>query len=274
MAYSRLERLGFDPTIPNEARMIDYFVGGKDNFAADREAARHALDIAPELPLMCREGRRFLERAIRLLADAGIRQFVDIGCGLPTQGNVHEVAQAAVPDARTAYVDNDPVVIVHARAILEGDERTTVVEADMREPDQVLSHPRLKSLINLDEPVAILLLFALDVIPDDELMTRIVRELRDAITPGSYVVISHSVSDQRPETTAKLAAMYQDDRVVTGDKRRDQVRTKAEVEPLFDGLSLVDPGLVYITHWRPLPGETPASPEAVWSVGGVGRKDA
>ncbi|MEU8269971.1 SAM-dependent methyltransferase [Sphaerisporangium sp. NPDC049002] len=270
-AFSRLERLGFDPSIPNEARMYDYFVGGKDNFAADRKAARRALEFAPELPILCREGRRFLDRAVRYLAGAGIRQFLDIGCGLPTQGGVHEIARAAAPDSRVAYVDNDPVVVVHSEALLEGDERATVIEADMRDPDQVLSHPRLKSLINLDEPVAILLLSTLVVIPDDALVTHIVRRLRDAVVPGSYVTIAHSVSDVRPEATAKLAALYQDHGVVSGP-RRDQLRTKAEIEELFEGLSLVEPGVVYVTAWRPDPGEQPGDPEAVWSVGGIGLK--
>ncbi|WP_424531114.1 SAM-dependent methyltransferase [Sphaerisporangium viridialbum] len=270
-AFSKLERLGFDPSIPNEARMYDYFVGGKDNFAADREAARRALELAPELPIMCREGRRFLDRAVRYLAGAGIRQFVDIGCGLPTQGSVHEVAQAAAPGSRVAYVDNDPVVVVHSQALLEDDERTAVVEADMRDPDQVLGHPRLKSLIDLDEPVAILLLFTLVVVPEDELVARIVGRFRDAVVPGSHIVIAHSVSDPRPETTAKLAALYQDDGVVSGP-RREQLRTKAEVERLFEGLSLVEPGVVYIPAWRPDPGDQPGDPEAVWSVGGIGRK--
>ncbi len=141
----------------------------------------------------------------------------------------------------------------------------------MRDPDQVLGHPRLKSLIDLDEPVAILLLFTLVVVPEDELVARIVGRFRDAVVPGSHIVIAHSVSDPRPETTAKLAALYQDDGVVSGP-RREQLRTKAEVERLFEGLSLVEPGVVYIPAWRPDPGDQPGDPEAVWSVGGIGRK--
>ncbi|WP_248963458.1 SAM-dependent methyltransferase [Sphaerisporangium perillae] len=272
-AFPRLEPLGFDPKIPNEARIYDYFMGGKDNFAADRKAARQALDLAPELPMMCQEGRRFLERAVRYLADAGIRQFIDVGCGLPTQGNVHEIARAVAPGSRVVYVDNDPVVVVHAQALLEDDERTAVIEADMRDPDQILAHPRLNKLIDLREPVAVLLFFTLIVIPEDELAARIVGRFRDAIVPGSHVAISHSVSDLRPEATAKLAALYQDGGIVSGHTRRDQLRTKAEIEPFFDGLSLVEPGLVYIPEWRP-DGERLGGPDAVWSVGGVGRKDA
>ncbi|MFC4585386.1 SAM-dependent methyltransferase [Sphaerisporangium corydalis] len=271
--YSRLERLGFDPNVPNEARITDYFVGGKDNFAADREAARRALDLAPELTMMCHEGRRFLSRAVRYMAGAGIRQFIDLGCGLPTQGNVHEIAQAAAPGSHVAYVDNDPVVVVHAQALLEDDKYTSVIEGDLRYPDELLKHPRLTKLIDLDRPVGILFSFTLAVISDDELMAGIVRGFRDAIAPGSYITIAHSVSDLRPEVTAKLAAMYQDDGIVTGT-RREQLRTKAEIEPAFEGLTLVEPGLVYIPMWRPDPGEQTADPDAIWSVGGIGRKDA
>jgi O-methyltransferase involved in polyketide biosynthesis len=269
---AKLERLGFDPKIANEARMYDYFVGGKDNFAADREAARQALEVAPELPLMCREGRRFLDRSVRYLAGVGIRQFIDIGCGLPTRGNVHEIVQAVAPGSRVAYIDNDPVVVVHAQALLEDDGHTAVIEADMRDPE-MLSHPRLNALIDLEEPVAILLFSTLVVVTDDELTRQIVRRFRDAVVPGSYLAISHSVCDLRPEVTAKLCTLYQEGGTVTGP-RRDQVRTKAEVEELFDGLSLVEPGVVYIPAWRPDPGGHAGDPEAVWSVGGVGRKDA
>ncbi|MDH2424016.1 SAM-dependent methyltransferase [Sphaerisporangium sp. TRM90804] len=265
--------LGFDPAIPNEARMYDYFMGGKDNFAADREAARLALEVAPELPIICREGRRLLARMVRHLAAAGIRQFIDIGCGLPTQGNVHEVAQAAAPGSRVAYVDNDPVVALHAQALLENDEHTVVVQADMRQPERVLGHQRLGNLIDLDEPVAILIFFTLIMIPTDEEAARIVRGFRDAAAPGSYLAIAHSVSDVKPETTAKLAALYQDGGVVPGVPRRDQIRAKADVERLFDGMSLLDPGVVYLPAWRPDEGERVIDPESVWSVGGVARKE-
>jgi SAM-dependent methyltransferase len=272
--FPKLEPLGFDPAVPNQARIHDYFVGGKDNFAADREAARWALSVAPELPLMCREGRRFLERVVRHLAARGVRQFVDVGCGLPTQGNVHEIAQAAAPGSRVVYVDNDPVVVTHARALLEDEEHTAVIEADMREPDQILGHPRLKSLIDLGSPVAILLLFVLDVVPEDELAAHIVGRFRDAIALGGYVAIGHSVSDLRPEATAGLADLYQSRGVVTGHAHREQQRTKADVETLFDGLSLLPPGVVYVPDWAPDAGGQTLDPRAIWSVGGVGRKDA
>ncbi|WP_214411819.1 SAM-dependent methyltransferase [Sphaerisporangium fuscum] len=271
-AFTRLEPVVFDPTTPNEARMYDYFVGGKDNFAADRDAARRALEIAPELPMMCREGRRFLGRVVRHLAAAGIRQFVDIGCGLPTQGSVHQVAQAAAPGSRVVYVDNDPVVVMHSQALLDDHRNTAVIEADMRDPEQILGHPRLNELIDLREPVAILLLFSMDVISDDDLVARIVGHLRDAVVPGSHIAIGHSVSDLRPEVTAKLGALYLDRGIVSGP-RREQVRSKGDIERLFDGLTLLEPGVVYIPRWHPEEGEAGGNPGAVWSVGGVGRKD-
>ncbi|GGK66258.1 hypothetical protein Sme01_11000 [Sphaerisporangium melleum] len=271
--FSRIEPLGFDPTIPNAARVYDYFMGGKDNFAADREAARKALELAPELPMMCREGRRFLDRVVRHLAAQGIRQFVDVGCGLPTQGNTHEIAQAAAPGSRVVYVDNDPVVVAHARALLETTENTAVINADMRTPEQILGHPRLKELIDLDRPVAVLLLFMLDRIPEDDLAAGIVRCFRDAVVPGSHLAIGHSVSDLRPEATAGLADLFQTNGMISGHRHRAQQRTKADVERLFEGLSIVEPGVVYVPFWRPdHPGETTGATR-IWTVGGIGRKD-
>ncbi|MFC6085977.1 SAM-dependent methyltransferase [Sphaerisporangium aureirubrum] len=266
----RAERLGFDPTVPNDARIFDYYMGGKDNFAADRKAARHMLDVAPELPLMCREGRRLLSRVVRYLIGAGVRQFIDLGCGLPTMGNVHEVAQAAAPGSRVVYVDNDPVVVRHSQALLEQNDDTVVIEADLRDTRAVLGHPRVEALIDPDLPVAVLLHFTLILVPDDDEAARVVAEYRDAVAPGSYVAIAHSVCDPKPEASAKLAAIYRDTGVVDGP-RRGQVRSKAEVESFFDGLRVVDPGIVYIPWWRPDPGESLPGPETVWSVGGVGR---
>jgi hypothetical protein len=221
---------------------------------------------------MCREGRKFLRRTVRFLAAAGIRQFIDIGCGLPTRGNVHEVAHVSAPDSRIVYVDHDPVVVRHAQALVKGDPRIAVIQADARDPERLLTHPDLVELIDLSQPVAILLMSTLVAIPDDDLVTAIVAHLREAIAPGSYLAISHAVSDMRPETTAKLAALYQDNGTVSGP-RRGQLRTRAEIESLFDKLETVDPGLVYISDWRPDPGETRHRPETVWVVGGIGRKD-
>jgi O-methyltransferase involved in polyketide biosynthesis len=263
---------GFHPTTPNQARVLDYLLGGKDNFAADREAAEHAVAVAPELPMMARESRKFLGRAVRFLVDQGIRQFIDIGCGLPTQNNAHEVAQAATSDARVVYVDFDPVVVSHARAILADEKQTSVIQADMREPDVILGHPDLTRLLDLTQPVGVLLISALNAIPEDEVVLDIVTRFRDAIVPGSWMVISDPVSDTRPEVTEQLATLYQDRQIVKGSRRRQNVRTQAEIEPYFDGLELVEPGIVRLPSWRPELGQPAVDPGTFWVVAGVGRK--
>jgi hypothetical protein len=270
MASPRPERLGFDPKTPNAGRIADYFLGGKDNFAADRVTAQKALAIAPELPTLAREGRDFLGRAVRFLAKAGIRQFVDIGCGLPTEGNVHEVLRTVASDARVAYVDNDPMVVVHARALLSDDRLTAVVEADARDTERLLSRLRSGETIDLDQPVAILLFSVLAEIPDDASAMRITADLRQAIAPGSYMAISHAVSDLCPETTARLATLYQGCGSIIGP-RRGNLRTKAEAELFFGELELVEPGVVYVPRWRP-DGAKPYRPDSVWVVGGIGHK--
>jgi SAM-dependent methyltransferase len=271
VVWSEQKSQEFDPSIPNVARMYDYFLGGKDNFAADREAAEQALSLAPEIRVAAREGRLFLHRVVQFLVDAGIRQFIDIGCGLPTQGNVHEVAQAAAPDCRVAYVDNDRVVIAHARALLENNPRTAVIQADLREPERILRDPQLRQLIDVEQPVGILLISVLHVIPDDDVAQKIVVPLRESMVPGSYLAISHAVSDMRPEVTAKLAALYQDRMAIAGP-RRQNLRTKAEVQSFFDGLEMVEPGLVFTPAWRPESGRRHPQAASVWTVGGVGRK--
>ncbi|MEV1198514.1 SAM-dependent methyltransferase [Microbispora rosea] len=269
--FPPVEPVGFDPSVPNEARVYDYWLGGKDNFAADREAAEAALLIAPELPLMCREGRKFLRRTVRFLAAAGIRQFIDIGCGLPTQGNVHEIARECAPDARVVYVDNDPVVVNHGQALVEENERVVVIHGDVRDPDAILTHPRLRELVDLDEPVGVLLVSVLAAINDDDLTMAITARLREAIAPGSHMVISHAISDLRPEVTDKLALLFASEWAVKDDGRL-RLPTRAEILPLFGDLEMVEPGLVQVPEWRPEPGELRPQKDTVWSVGGVGRK--
>ncbi|GIH94814.1 SAM-dependent methyltransferase [Planobispora siamensis] len=271
MASSGRERAKLDTSIPNEGRIADYFLGGKDNFAADRAAAQHVLSIAPELPAMSREGRRFLARVVRfLVAEAGVRQFVDIGCGLPTQGNVHEIVHSVAPEARVVYVDNDPMVVTHGQALLQDDRRTVVVEADVRDPAAMLGHPELTRMIDFDRPVAVLLFALLHVLPDDDTVTQIITHLRKAIAPGSYVAFSHAVSDLCPETTARLARVYYEQGSISGGWRAN-LRTKAEVEHFLDGFEPVEPGVVYIPQWRPDEELSPMA-DAVWVVGGVGRR--
>ncbi|GAA1807886.1 SAM-dependent methyltransferase [Luedemannella flava] len=265
-----LEPMPFDPDVPNVARMYDYYLGGTDNFAADRAAADQALTVAPELRVGAQEGRKFLSRAVTYLARDGIRQFLDVGCGLPTRGNVHEVARAVTPAARVVYVDNDPMVVAHARALLGTHPTTAVVEADLRDPESLLGSPAVKQMINFREPVGLLLFSVLHLVPDDELAHRVVRRLREQLAPGSYLAIAHAVADLRPETTARLAALYQD-KTASAGPRRPNLPTRDQVLRYFDGLELVEPGLVYVPRWRPDPDDEGPGDTPVWSVGGVAR---
>ncbi|HKT00694.1 MAG TPA: SAM-dependent methyltransferase [Rugosimonospora sp.] len=265
-----LEPPRFDFKTPSVARMYDYYLGGSTNFTADREVAARALSVAPKLRSGALEIRKFLVRAVRHLAESGIRQFVELGCGLPAQDSVHQVAQAVAPDARVVYVDNDPLVVSHTRWLET--PSTRVVQADLREPEQLLAEPELRELIDFEQPVAILLIAVLHQISDDDLARHIVRTCRDAMASGSYLAIAHAVSDVQPEVAARLTALYQD-KVGMAGPRRANLRTRAEVAPYFDGLELVEPGLVYVPDWRPDPdSKPPPSDEPVWAFGGVARK--
>ncbi|MGC5014491.1 SAM-dependent methyltransferase [Streptosporangium sp. DT93] len=271
MASQQPERLRFDPTTPNAGRMSDYYVGGKDNFAADRETAQMALALAPELPALTREGRRFHGRVLRFLVEAGVRQFVDIGCGLPNEDSVHRLLGDLAPGARVVHVDHDPMMVVHTQAVLKQDGPAVAVEADVRDPERLLRHPGLTATIDLDAPVAVLLFSALTRLSDDVEATQITTVLQKAMAPGSHLALSHAVSDLCPETTAKLSELYRERGSIAGP-HRGNLRTMAEVEPFFEGLRLVEPGLVYIPEWRP-DGTAPHHPAPIWVVGGVGVKE-
>jgi hypothetical protein len=259
--------------VPNPARIYDYLLGGKDNFPADRDVAEQVLAIAPVARDVVGDNRAFLRRAVRFLtSEAGIRQFIDLGSGLPTQGNVHEVAQADAADARVVYVDNDAMVVTHSRALLAGDN-TVAVQADLREPERILAHPEVRQLIDFDQPVALLLMAILHFVPDDEDPFGIVARFRDALPAGSYLAISHGTRDipARPDMSpeemtemgTKVERLYQ---LTTASL---VTRTHAEVERFFDGLDLLDPGVVEIQRWRP-DGRRPMLPGGFY--GGVGRK--
>jgi hypothetical protein len=259
--------------VPNPARIYDYLLGGKDNFPADRDVAEQVLAIAPVARDVVGDNRAFLRRAVRFLtSEAGIRQFIDLGSGLPTQGNVHEVAQADAADARVVYVDNDAMVVTHSRALLAGDN-TVAVQADLREPERILAHPEVRQLIDFDQPVALLLMAILHFVPDDEDPFGIVARFRDALPAGSYLAISHGTRDipARPDMSpeemtemgTKVERLYQ---LTTASL---VTRRHAEVERFFDGLDLLDPGVVEIQRWRP-DGRRPMLPGGFY--GGVGRK--
>jgi SAM-dependent methyltransferase len=258
-----------DTSVAHPARIYDYWLGGKDNFAADREAAEQAIAANPFVRAGVRANRAFLRRAVRYVAaEAGIRQFLDIGTGLPSANNTHEVAQAVAPDSRVVYVDNDPMVLVHARALLTGTSEgaTAYRDADLRDPDTILG--LAAQTLDLSQPVAVMLLLILHLIPDTAGPQDIVARLMRAMAPGSYLVISHPARDIEPEAMAEMA------RRLNARQRPDTqgtLRGQADVSRFFDGLELIDPGVVQPHLWRPDSGDAvPSTPVTAWS--GVGRK--
>ncbi|MDN3352102.1 SAM-dependent methyltransferase [Actinomadura sp. DC4] len=260
------EPRGIDVSIPSPARLYNYYLGGKDNFAADRVAAEAILAVMPEGRQVARENRAFLRRVVRHLAvETGIRQFVDLGTGLPTQGNVHEVAQEVDPDARVVYVDNDPIVQAHGEALLARNGNTTFVEADLRRPEAILSHPGLNGLIDFSRPVAVLFVSVLQFVPDDEEAAGLVRNFRNALAPGSHVVISTITgSGQDEEKVETITEAYRNSTAPA------VLRTRPRIERLFGDLDLVAPGLVPAPEWHPdVNGETAGGTS--WVLAGVGR---
>jgi hypothetical protein len=250
------------------ARIYDYILGGKDHYAIDRAAGDASLRLWPALRVHMLENRSFMHRAARYLAEQGVRQFLDVGTGIPTSPNLHEVVQAVVPDARVVYVDNDPVVLAHARARMGGTPqgRTAYVRADMREPDALLADPRLRDTLDLNEPVGLTLIAVLHFITDDELAREVVRKLVDALPPGSYVAASVATDDFAPIPLAGVQRVYE----AYGESLR--WRTKAQVEDLFTGLDLVEPGIVQIHNWRPDPGTGPIVDADIAMYGAIARK--
>jgi hypothetical protein len=258
-----------DTTRPHPARMYDAYLGGKDNYVADREAVRQILRNWPEVRAMARANRAFMQRAVRFLAgEAGIRQFLDIGTGIPSAGNVHEVAGQVAPGSRVVYVDNDPIVHVHANALLTGSGTTSIVLADLREPEAILTHPKVRGLIDFSKPVALLLIAILHFISEEENPDRIVASLRDALPSGSFLALSHGTADFHPPgVDSEAAASYE---TATAPL---VLRTIDQVSAFFDGFDLVEPGLVQAPLWRP--DGKPPRPKDLAKIGvyvGVGRK--
>ncbi|MBV9379639.1 MAG: SAM-dependent methyltransferase [Streptosporangiaceae bacterium] len=260
-----------DTTRPHPARIYDYFLGGKDNFAADRETAAKVLESWGAVRTAARENRAFLGRTVRyLVAEAGVTQFLDIGAGLPSADNVHEVAQALNPESHVVYVDNDPIVLAHARALLASDPRgaCAYLDADMREPEKILADPATRSTLDFGKPIALMLVALLHFIPDEDEPRRALRTLIDALPSGSYVTASHATDEHNPEGLEGTGRAYHEARV------RGALRTSAEFADLvFPGLELVDPGVVLVSEWRPdaADGLRPL-PSEVNIYGAVGRK--
>jgi hypothetical protein len=226
--------------------MYDYFLGGGHNFAIDREAAEQLFKLYPDLPLVSRANRALLRRAVRFLVDAGVSQFLDIGSGIPTAGNVHEVAQRANPDARVVYVDVEPIAVAHSQAILHDVPNTLAVLGDARRPEEVINHPEVRRQLDWTQPMGILLLAVLHFVPDDAEAAHIVRSLLEAMPSGSYLVMTHATTEQIDESgRRKVEQLYQQ------ATSPFHFRTRAQIAQLFDGLELVEPGLVYLPLWRP-----------------------
>ncbi|WP_229068880.1 SAM-dependent methyltransferase [Actinoplanes sp. DH11] len=261
---------GIDPTQPHPARRYNYWLGGKDNFAADRASGDELQRLFPKVRLGALANRALLRRATQFLtAEAGIRQFLDIGTGLPTADNTHEVAQRHAPASRVVYVDNDPLVMVHARALLNSspEGETAYIEADLNDPESILAHPVLHETLDLKQPVGLMLIAVLHFIHGDGAAQPIVRRLLDALPSGSYLVATHATSDFG---TAEQQALYQ--QLIAQGKSDVWTRTQQEFTDLFAGLELVEPGVVPASEWRPEPdAEIPARSDInVWAA--IGRK--
>jgi len=258
----------FNTGVAHPARVYDYWLGGKDNYAADRALGDALTAVVPSTPAGARANRAFLGRAVRyLVREAGVRQFLDIGTGIPTAGNVHEVAQSAAPESRVFYVDNDPIVLAHARALMTSHPAgaTAFIQADLREPGKILADPALRATLDLGRPVALMLIAILHFLSDADDPRAIVAQLVDALPSGSYLAISHLTGDFDPEEAADALAAGQGSGVTYAP------RSRAEVAAFFAGLDLVDPGVVPLLAWRPDNG-TPQDPLAVRMYAAMGRK--
>ena len=242
---------GVDPTKPSIARVYDFMLGGKDNFAIDRQVGAMALDITPDGPAAARANRDFLGRVVRFLTrDVGITQFLDLGSGLPTQGNVHEIATSVNPDARVVYVDNDPMVLAHGRALLATAPTTTVIQADVREPEKILADAEVRRLIDFDQPVGLLLLAILHHLHDGEDPAGVAARLIEPLPSGSYVALSHfhDPGEKQPDASRKALIVEKifNERLGTG-----RWRSEAEILSYLAGLEVLEPGLVPLQEWRP-----------------------
>jgi hypothetical protein len=263
---------GIDQKPATAARIYDYHLGGTHNFPADRAAAQAVTERFPQTPAVARAARAFLRRSVRFLADSGMRQYLDIGSGIPTVGNVHEIAQGVAPESRVVYVDIDPVAVSESLELLEGNPNATAIRADVRTPGAVLGHPEVRRLLDFDQPMVVLLCAVLHFVSDDALAKAAVAELMDAVPSGSYLVVSHAGTEDpdHEEGVELIKDVY---------KRQTATpftpRTRAGVTQFFDGLELVEPGVVWSPLWRPAP-DDPADfrdrPEQAVGFGGVGRK--
>lgn len=272
-----------DVTQPSVARMYDYYLGGTHNYSVDREAAHAVTDVYPNIPALARANRAFLRRAVSYLLDCGIDQFLDLGAGIPTVGSVHEIAQSANPAARVVYVDRDTVAVNEARALLADNPLATTIQADIRKGAEVLADAELRALLDLSRPLAVLMFAVLHFVPDSDDPLGVIAPYRAAMSPGSYLVVSH-VSPQDDQVSSGDATQPAEARTDGAQQAYRNAgselvtRTAPEVSALFDGFDLVGPAVAELTAWRPSVAETTAAigldplPPGLGGVGGIGRK--
>ncbi|MDN3286443.1 SAM-dependent methyltransferase [Streptomyces thermocarboxydus] len=257
-----------DVTVPSVSRMYDYYLGGSHNFEVDREAARRAMEFMPGLPKVMQANRAFMRRAVRFAVAEGVTQFLDIGSGIPTFGNVHEVAQAADPEARVMYVDHDPVAVAHSKVVLEGNDRADILAADLRKPQEILGSDEVGRLIDLNRPVALLLVAILHFVEEADDPYGAVAELREALAPGSMLVLTHATYEGIPLPPERAEGAVD----VYRDMRNPLImRTRDEIARFFEGYDMVEPGLVPMPRWRPDTVPEDEDPYAFSGLAGVGR---
>ncbi|MFD5568459.1 SAM-dependent methyltransferase [Streptomyces cadmiisoli] len=257
-----------DISLPSVARIYDYYLGGSHNFEVDREAARRAMEFMPGLPKIMQANRAFVRRAVAYAAGQGISQFLDIGSGIPTFGNVHEVAQAASPGARVVYVDHDPVAVAHSHAVLRGNEHADVVAADLRKPQDILASPQVERLLDLKQPVALLLVAILHFVEDTDDPYGAVARLGEALAPGSMLVLTHASYEGIPLPPERAGGAVD----VYKDLRNPLImRSREEIARFFEGYDMVEPGLVPMPVWRPDTAPEDEDPYAFSGFAGVGR---
>ncbi|MFG1946599.1 SAM-dependent methyltransferase [Nonomuraea sp. NPDC048826] len=253
---TELERVppGVDPHVPSAARIYDYLLGGKDNLAVDRAVGDRLLSVAPDTRAVARANRVFLTRAVRHMAEQGIRQFVDLGAGIPTSPSVHEVARKVNPACRVVYVDYDPMVRLHGEVLLSGDPGVVSVQGDIRTPRDILAGPHVTGLIDFEQPMAVLLVGVFHFITDEEDPAGIIAAFRERMAPGSFLVLSHAMSESDPEAIAQLILS------TANSPAQPTFRSREELTALCDGFELVGPGVAAVQDWRVPGDEEPALP--------------
>lgn len=255
--------------VPSAARVWDYFLGGSHNFAVDREVAEAAIAMKPDMPQLAKAVRIYLRRATEAIAQAGVTQFLDIGSGIPTVGSVHEVAREVNPDARVVYVDHDPVAVAHSQKLLRDYDGVVAVRGDVRAPDEILADAQVRDTLDFSRPIGLLLCALLHFVSDEADPGGLVGTLRDALVPGSFLAVQHATNDEQPPETIEMLKMWN-----ANSPEPMYWRTREEITDLFAGFTLLEPGVVFLSQWRPEPWEeSDPHPERFASYAALGRKN-